>query len=75
MSAEEGASIPINYLTAWQLMVVMGGLNKGQTVLVHSVGGGVGVAATQFAKHMAPRSSGRRPPPSTANSARSGSTI
>ena len=52
MSAEEGASIPINYLTAWQLMVVMGGLNKGQTVLVHSVGGGVGIAATQIAKHI-----------------------
>ncbi len=52
MSAQEGASIPINYLTAWQLMVVMGGLKKGQTVLVHSVGGGVGVAATQIAKHI-----------------------
>jgi hypothetical protein len=26
MSAQEGASIRVNYLTAWQLMVVMGGL-------------------------------------------------
>ncbi len=52
MSAQEGASIPVNYLTAWQLMVVMGGLKTGETVLVHSVGGGVGIDATQIAKHI-----------------------
>jgi synaptic vesicle membrane protein VAT-1 len=52
MSAEEGAAIPINYLTAWQLIVAMGGLKAGETVLVHSAGGGVGIAATQIAKHI-----------------------
>jgi NADPH:quinone reductase-like Zn-dependent oxidoreductase len=52
MSAQEGASIPVNYLTAWQLIVVMGGLKGGETVLVHSAGGGVGIAATQIAKHI-----------------------
>lgn len=52
MSAEEGAAIPVNYLTAWQLIVVMGGLKAGETMLVHSAGGGVGVAATQIAKHI-----------------------
>jgi len=52
LSAEEGASIPTNYLTAWQLIVVMGGLKAGDTVLVHSAGGGVGIAATQIAKHI-----------------------
>ena len=52
MSAQEGASIPVNYLTAWQLIVVMGGLKAGETVLVHSAGGGVGIAATQIAKHI-----------------------
>ena len=41
MSAEQGASIP-----------VMGGLKAGETVLVHSAGGGVGIAATQIAKHI-----------------------
>jgi NADPH:quinone reductase-like Zn-dependent oxidoreductase len=51
-SALEGAAIPINYFTAWQLVVVMGGLKRGETVLVHSVGGGVGIAATQIAKHL-----------------------
>jgi NADPH:quinone reductase-like Zn-dependent oxidoreductase len=29
----------------------MGALKPGETVLVHSVGGGVGIAATQIAKH------------------------
>jgi NADPH:quinone reductase-like Zn-dependent oxidoreductase len=52
MSAEEGAAIPVNYLTAWQLIVVMGGLKAGETMLVHSAGGGVGVAATQIAKQL-----------------------
>src|SRR6516164_291327 len=55
MSAQEGASIPVNYLTAWQLIVVMGGLKPGETVLIHSAGGGVGIAATQIAKHIGAR--------------------
>ena len=52
MSAEEGAAIPVNYLTAWQLVVVMGALKAGETTLVHSAGGGVGIAATQIAKNI-----------------------
>ena len=52
MSAQEGASIPVNYLTAWQLIVVMGGLKASETVLVHSAGGGVGIAATEIARHI-----------------------
>jgi synaptic vesicle membrane protein VAT-1 len=52
MSAPEAASLPVNYFPAWQLIVVMGGLKRNETVLVHSVGGGVGIAATQIAKHL-----------------------
>jgi NADPH:quinone reductase-like Zn-dependent oxidoreductase len=52
MSALEGAALPVNYFTAWQLVVVMGGLAAGETVLIHSAGGGVGIAATQIAKHI-----------------------
>jgi len=52
MSAEQGAAMPVNYLTAWQLMVSMGGLKAGEKVLVHSAGGGVGIAAIQLAKHI-----------------------
>jgi NADPH:quinone reductase-like Zn-dependent oxidoreductase len=55
MSALEGAAIPVNYFTAWQLVVVMGDLKRGETVLVHSAGGGVGIAATQIAKHIGAR--------------------
>jgi synaptic vesicle membrane protein VAT-1 len=52
MSALEAAAIPVNYFTAWQLIVVMGGLKAGETVLIHSAGGGVGIAATQIAKNI-----------------------
>jgi NADPH:quinone reductase-like Zn-dependent oxidoreductase len=55
MSALEAAAIPVNYFTAWQLIVVMGGLKRNETVLVHSAGGGVGIAATQIAKHLGGR--------------------
>ena len=32
MSAQEAAAIPVNYFTAWQLVVVMGGLKRDETV-------------------------------------------
>ena len=51
VSARSGG-VPVNYFTAWQLVVVMGGLKRNETVLIHSVGGGVGIAATQIAKHL-----------------------
>ena len=55
MSALEAAAIPVNYFTAWQLIVVMGALKRDETVLIHSAGGGVGIAATQIAKHIGAR--------------------
>ncbi len=55
MSAEEGAAFPVNYLTAFQLIEVMGSLRTGETVLVHSAGGGVGIAAIQLAKRIGAR--------------------
>jgi NADPH:quinone reductase-like Zn-dependent oxidoreductase len=55
MSAKEGAALPVNYLTAWQLLHVMGSLHEGETVLVHSAGGGVGIAAIQLAKRAGAR--------------------
>src|SRR3984893_11856676 len=55
MSALDAAAIPVNYFTAWQLVVIMGGLKANETVLIHSVGGGVGIAATQIAKHIGAR--------------------
>jgi NADPH:quinone reductase-like Zn-dependent oxidoreductase len=55
MSAQEAAAIPVNYFAAWQLLVIMGSLKRDETVLIHSVGGGVGIAATQLAKHLGAR--------------------
>ena len=52
LSHEQCAAIPVNYLTAWQLLVVMGSLGAGETVLVHNAGGGVGLAAIDIARHI-----------------------
>jgi NADPH:quinone reductase-like Zn-dependent oxidoreductase len=52
LSHEQCAAIPVNYLTAWQLLVVMGALSAGETVLVHNAGGGVGLAAIDIARHV-----------------------
>lgn len=50
LSFEQGAAIPVNYATAWAGMVMMGGLRQGERVLIHSAGGGVGIAAIQIAR-------------------------
>ena len=52
VSHAQAAAIPVNYLTAWQLLVVMGSLNPGETVLIHNAGGGVGLAAIDVARHI-----------------------
>jgi synaptic vesicle membrane protein VAT-1 len=52
LSFEQAAAVPVNYLTAWALLVVMGGLRKGESVLIHNAGGGVGLAALDIAKHI-----------------------
>jgi synaptic vesicle membrane protein VAT-1 len=52
LSHEQAAAIPVNYLTAWQLLVVMGSLKTGETVLIHNAGGGVGLAAIDIARHI-----------------------
>ncbi len=52
LSYEHAAAIPVNYLTAWQLLVVMGSLKPEETVLVHNAGGGVGLAAIDIARHI-----------------------
>jgi NADPH:quinone reductase-like Zn-dependent oxidoreductase len=52
MSFEEGAAVPVNYATAWTALVRYGSLQPGERVLVHAAAGGVGIAATQIAKHV-----------------------
>src|SRR6185436_19783768 len=50
LSFEEAAAIPVNYLTAYALIVVMGSLHQGESILIHNAGGGVGLAALEIAK-------------------------
>jgi len=50
LTFEQGAAIPVNYATAWAGLLGYGSMQPGERVLVHSAGGGVGVAATQIAK-------------------------
>jgi NADPH:quinone reductase-like Zn-dependent oxidoreductase len=50
LSYEQGAAIPVNYATAYAGLVVMGGVEKGDRVLIHAAAGGVGISATQIAR-------------------------
>lgn len=52
LSFEQAAAIPVNYLTAWQLLVVMGALKPDETLLIHNAGSGVGLAAIDIARHI-----------------------
>ena len=47
---EQGAAIPMNYLTAHFALRERGGLQEGETVLVHGAAGGVGTATLQVAR-------------------------
>lgn len=50
VSFEEGAALPIQVLTAWHILHTAHLTGPGQTVVVHSAAGGVGIVAVQIAK-------------------------
>jgi len=50
MKFEEGAAMPVNYMTAYHSMFTMGNLQPGDRILIHGAAGGVGIAAVQLAK-------------------------
>ncbi|EDY87667.1 NADPH:quinone reductase 2 [gamma proteobacterium HTCC5015] len=52
LNFEEAASLPVAYLTAWQLAVVMGQLRPDETLLIQNAGGGVGLALLDIAQHL-----------------------
>ncbi len=58
LSFEQGAALPVNYLTAWALLVTMGGLKKDEAILIHNAGGGVGLAALEIARHIGAKTFG-----------------
>jgi putative PIG3 family NAD(P)H quinone oxidoreductase len=51
----DAAAIPEVYLTAWDALVVQGGLTSGRWALVHAGASGVGTAAIQLAKAIGAR--------------------
>ncbi len=55
MSYDEGAALPMNYLTALFALEERGGLRERETVLVHGAAGGVGTATLQVAKGLGAR--------------------
>jgi NADPH2:quinone reductase len=50
MSLEQAAAFPIAVLTAWHMLHTCNDTRAGQSVIVHSAAGGVGIAAVQIAK-------------------------
>lgn len=62
LSFDQAAAIPVNYLTAWQLLVIMGSLRADESVLIHNAGGGVGLAALDIARHIGATSYGTASP-------------
>lgn len=49
LSLEQGAAIPEVFLTAYDAIVLQGGLQKGDSVLFHAVASGIGTAGVQLA--------------------------
>ncbi|KAI1273287.1 hypothetical protein F5Y07DRAFT_391401 [Xylaria sp. FL0933] len=50
MTLEEGVTIPIAYATAYQSLIEVARLQKGESVLIHAAAGGLGQALIQIAE-------------------------
>ena len=50
LSLEKAAAVPVNYVTAWIMLVKLGNLARGERILIHAAAGGVGQAALQLAR-------------------------
>lgn len=46
----KAAAVPVNYVTAWLMLIHAASLQPGERVLIHSVAGGVGQAALQICR-------------------------
>lgn len=47
---EEWAAVPLVFMTAWHMLMTRARLKRGETVLIHGAGSGVGSAAIQIAR-------------------------
>jgi NADPH:quinone reductase-like Zn-dependent oxidoreductase len=50
LSFEGAAALPVNYLTAWIMLIWIGNVHPGERVLIHAAAGGVGQAALQICR-------------------------
>ncbi len=50
LSFEEGAAVPVVFITAWRMLTERAALRPGETLLVQGAGSGVGSAAIQIGK-------------------------
>ncbi|MEO7360050.1 MAG: SDR family NAD(P)-dependent oxidoreductase, partial [Gemmatimonadaceae bacterium] len=50
LTPEEAVTVPIAYQTAWYALSDLGRLRRGESVLIHSAAGGVGLAAIEIAR-------------------------
>jgi NADPH:quinone reductase-like Zn-dependent oxidoreductase len=50
VACEQAAALPVNFLTAWHMVVTRGRLQRGETVMITGASGGVGSACVQIAK-------------------------
>ncbi len=52
LTFQEGAAIPIAYITAYVALILAANVQPQDRVLIHAAAGGVGIAATQLTKHV-----------------------
>ncbi|TWJ03355.1 NADPH:quinone reductase-like Zn-dependent oxidoreductase [Mucilaginibacter frigoritolerans] len=52
ISYAEAAAVPVVGITAWEALIKIGNVKKGDRVLIHAASGGVGYMAIQLAKHL-----------------------
>ena len=50
LSFEQGACIPINYVTSWQMLIGKAKIRPGESILIHGAGSGVTIACILIAK-------------------------
>jgi NADPH:quinone reductase-like Zn-dependent oxidoreductase len=52
LSFDQGAALPVNYLTAYHMLFHVASLRPGDSVLIHMAAGGVGLAAIELCKRV-----------------------